>query len=177
MTTQPDYHVENKTTETKIKNQPFTPYQIKINDVNWTINFFYNIRLKGHFSQDWGYYRYYNGSSDGNLREAYDSQYTVIPIDSYLPSEGQIDVQIEALIGYEHGVISPYGVPVTARVITGEASGWSNTQTITIPETSTSLSPSPTVPEFSFLVVLILFVALPLITTILLRKKHTSKGL
>jgi hypothetical protein len=48
-TTIPSYHVENKTTEIKITNQPFTPYQTTIGDTNWTINLYYNIRLKGHF--------------------------------------------------------------------------------------------------------------------------------
>lgn len=130
----PGYHVENKTTQIWIKNQPFTPYQISENDVEWTINLFFNIRMKGYFSQDWFYYHYYNGSSDGNLRQAYDSEYTVVLIDSYLPSEGQVDVQIEALVGYEHGVITAGGVPGTPRIITGESSGWSETQTLTIDE-------------------------------------------
>lgn len=132
VTTQPGYHVENKTTQIRIKNQPFTPYQMEIDGVNWTINLFYNIRLKGHFSEEWRYYRYHNGSTDGNLRQSYDSEYTIIPIDDYLPTEGQVDFQIEALIGYEHGVITAGGVPGTPRIITGETSGWSNTQTLTI---------------------------------------------
>jgi hypothetical protein len=144
VTTQPGYHVDNKTTQIRIKNQPFTPYHLQINDKNWTINFFYNIRLKGHFSQNWGYYRLYNGSSDGNLVQDYDSKYTVVLIDSYLPSEGQMDFQIEALIGYEQGIVTYPGAPGAARVITGETSGWSNTQTITVSETS-STSTNPTV--------------------------------
>jgi hypothetical protein len=117
--THPGYHVENKTTQIRIKNQPFTPYQIQENDYNWIINLYYNIRLKGHFAQNWTYYRYYNGSSDGNLRQAYDSEYTIVPIDNYLRTEGQIDLQVEALIGYEHGVTTFPGVPGTPRIITG----------------------------------------------------------
>jgi hypothetical protein len=152
VTTHPGYHVENKTTQIRINNQPFTPYEIQGKDHNWTINLYYNIRLKGHFSQNWGYYRLYNGSSDGNLVQDYDSKYTVIFIDSYLPSEGKMDFQIEALTGYEHGVVSFVpGAPGTSRVITGESSGWSNIQTITIPSTSTSPppnpTPTPTIPE------------------------------
>ena len=144
--THPGYHVENKTTQIWIENQAFTPYQIYENDSEWTINLFYNIRLKGAFSQDWFYFRYHNGSSDGNLRQAYDSEYTVVLIDSYLPSEGKVDVQIEALIGYEHGVITG-GFPGTPRIITGESSGWSEIQTLTIGESQTS-SPEPTIPTF-----------------------------
>jgi hypothetical protein len=165
VTTHPGYHVENKTTQIRINNQPFTPYEIQGKDHNWTINLYYNIHLKGHFSQNWGYYRLYNGSSDGNLVQDYDSKYTVILIDSYLPSEGKMGFQIEALTGYEHGVV-PFvpGAPGTSRVITGESSGWSNIQTITIPSTSTSPSPNPTptptVPEFSWLTILPLFAAM-----------------
>jgi hypothetical protein len=144
VTTQPGYHVENKTTEIRIKNQPFTPYQIQENGVNWTINLFYNIRLKGSFSSNWSYYRLYNGSSDGNLRQAYDSEYTVVPIDNYLPTEGKVDFQIEVLIGYEQGIVTFPGSPGTARIITGETSGWSNIQTITITEGQTPASLTPT---------------------------------
>jgi len=138
VTTQPGYHVENKTTQIRIKNQPFTPYQAEIDGVTWTINFFYNIRLKGHFSEEWRYYRYYNGSTDGNLRQSYDSEYTLVPIDDYLPTEGQVDFQIEALIGYEQGIVTVPGAPGTARIITGESSSWSSTQTLTIPASNSS---------------------------------------
>jgi hypothetical protein len=131
----PGYHVENETTQIWIKNQPFTPYQTDV-------DLYYNIRIKGSFSQDWFYYRYHNGSSDGNLRHNSDSDYTVRVIDSYLPSEGQIDIQVQALIGYEHGISSVAGIPVTPRIITGESSGWSEIQTLTIGESQTP-SPEP----------------------------------
>jgi len=149
VTTHPGYHVENKTTEIRIKNQAF----------NGPI--FYNIRFKGHFSQEWGYYRLHNGSSDGNLIQDNNVAYTLVPIDAYLPSEGQVDFQIEALTGYEHGISEPFGTP---RIITGETSVWSNIQTLTVPEISISPSPNPTstpsVPEFPVLIVLPFFVAL-----------------
>ena len=156
--TQPGYHVENKTTRLKITNQGFTPYEIQENGVNRTINLFYNIRLKGSFSDGWGYYRKYNGSTDGNVVQDHNSEYTIVSIDEYLPSEGSVDFQIEALIGYEQGIVTTPGVPGTQRVITGETSGWSETQTLTIkpietptpspaatptPETSPTPSPEP----------------------------------
>lgn len=131
--THPGYHVDNKTTQIKITNQAFTPYQVTINGQNWTINLFYNIHIKGHFSPDWMFYRLHNGSSDGNLVQKYDSQYTIVSINDYLPSEGQIDIQIQALAGYEQGIVTVPGAPGTSRVITGESSDWSSTQTIKIP--------------------------------------------
>jgi hypothetical protein len=140
--TQPGYHVENETAQLRITNQDFTPYTIEENGVNWTINLFYNIRLKGSFSQNWGYYWRHNGSSDGNVAQNHDSEYTIVSIDDYLPSEGSVDFQLEALIGYEQGIVPVPGVPGTHRVITGETSGWSDTQTITIKPVETP-TPSP----------------------------------
>jgi hypothetical protein len=143
ITTQPGYHVENKTTQIKIRNQPFASYTIQENNYDWTINLFYNIRFKGHFSHAWSYYRLYNGSSDGNLRQTYGSEHTIVPIDTYLPAEGQLDVQIEALEGYEQGIVSFPGAPGTARVITGETSGWSGIQTLTISSGDVTFSEPP----------------------------------
>jgi hypothetical protein len=155
------YHVERTSIEVKIKNQPFTPYEIQDSyGNNWTINFFYNIRIKGHFSGDWiELYR----ASDGYLTQS-DLQYTVI---SYvwggdadtvmgtkmikLPAGGQVDFQVEAMIGYVHREIT-IPVPGTGWVFTGETSGWSNTQTITIGESQTptpspATTPTPTAPN------------------------------
>jgi len=124
------YHVENKYIEVRIRNQPFTPYWIQENDHNRTINFFYNIRVKGTFAENWT--NLYGGSY-GYLMEDYGSEYTVIPYRANAKSGGQVDFQVEALIGYEHPMLSPHAIPVEKWVITGEESGWSNTQTITLP--------------------------------------------
>jgi hypothetical protein len=137
------YHVENKTIEIRIKNQPFTSYSMQDNaSTNWTINFFYNVRVKGHFAQNW---TELYGGSDGYPVQDYGSQYTVLLYLGTIPSDGQMDFQVEALIGYEHGVFTY--PPWSAWVITGETSGWSNTQTITIgasvPTTTPNTSASP----------------------------------
>lgn len=143
VTTQPGYHVENTSTQIRIKNQPFTPYKLEENDDSRLINLYYNIRLKGHFSQEWRYYWKHNGSSDGNFRQNYDSEYTVVTIDRYLPSEGMVDFQIEALVGYERGIVTVPGAPGTMRIIFGESSGWSDVVTFTIGENEVS-SPNQT---------------------------------
>jgi hypothetical protein len=158
------YHVEKISTELSIKNQPFTPFQLNVDGDSRTINLYYNIHIKGHYSTSWNYYQRYNGSSDGNLRQNYSSSYTTVPINQYMPKEGALDIQIEAMVGYEVGVISSVpGAPGTARVIRGENSGWSNIQTVTIGETtsnSTPQAPTPTIPEFSWLVIVPLLVSL-----------------
>lgn len=141
-TTTPGYHVENITTILKIVNQPFTPYQIQQNDDSFTINLFYNIQIKGHYAKDWNNYRYNNGSSDRNLSQDYNSQFTIVKIDEYLPKEGKVDLRVQALEGYQRGVNVYPGVPGQHWIIIGSASDWSNIQTITLPATSTP--PTPT---------------------------------
>ena len=145
------YHVESRTIEVKIKNHPFTPYEIQDSAGNsWTINFYFNIRIKGHFSEDWiELYR----PSDGYPYQS-DSDYTIFSYDwggdadtilgtkmMRIPAGSQVDFQVEAMIGYVHrdGSISMWA----PWVFEGETSGWSNTQTITIGETQTP-SPEPT---------------------------------
>jgi hypothetical protein len=182
-TTIPGYHVDNKTVEATIKNPLGASY--------------YNFRYKGHYVKDWNYVPFNpNASLPYFLSDSYavpfqasNSEYTVVSL-YFLPlsiiSEGQIDVQVQALYGIFDAV--PYGhlVPLPAPTydfyFKGDAGGWSNTQTITIGETSASTSPNPTqspintvsptpmpsstsittptptVPEFSWLVILPLFV-------------------
>jgi hypothetical protein len=152
------YHVESRTIELSIKNQPFTPYSITENENNWTINFLYNIRIKGHFSEDWiELYR----PSDGYPSQNYESEYTVLSytgeysstegMKSFImgtkmidvPPGGQVDFQVEAMIGYVHRALTQ----MNPYIFTGETSGWSNTQTITIgtstPTATPNTSPSP----------------------------------
>ena len=153
------YHVENKTIEVTIKNQLSTPYVEVGGERAWL---FYDVRFKGHF-EDWGFY---NATSFGDYQDYVlmaDSEYTVISYflqenaDDYsghvtgdVPSGGQIDFQVQAIAGYvttiQGGFVPPFGY-TGYDVFTGEKSGWSNTQTITISESQTpSSSPanSPT---------------------------------
>ncbi len=138
-------HVDNRTIEITIINQPFTPYTDEPS--GQTINLYYNIRYKGSFGQEWteifGHYTYYYGStSDPILIEGYPrqnstSQYTTA---SYtLPwnvLEAQIDFQVQALKGYVERTIDPRSgiLPVLYDyTLYDEESDWSNTQTIKIP--------------------------------------------
>jgi len=142
------YHVKNKKIGMKIKNQPFTSYY---NDrLGQTVNFYYNIRFKGHFEKDWTeLYR----ASDGYPHQWSDSDYTVI---TFLSETGttieaigfsrtfddgaKVDYQVEAMIVYIRRDASTAFAP---WVFTGEKSGWSNTQTLKIAESQTP-TPAPT---------------------------------
>jgi len=147
----PEFTVEqkdNSTMEIRIKNQPF--------DWNnaYNYSFFYNVRIR---------------TSDENWTDLYDaedgyptqsnSDYTVLsyrlgesayyPPEDYplspsmkvgiLPTEGQVDFQVEAMIGYRNRGV--YANGIMPYVIKGEKSGWSNTQTLNIGESQT---PTPT---------------------------------
>jgi len=145
------YHGESNILEVTIKNQPFTSF----NNDNEDSSFYYNIRVKGHFSEDW---RELYRPSDGYPTQS-DSEYTVISLGALgenglslssgsiafdVPSGGQMDFQVEAMIGYvSRKYVGDYGLFSYPYVFTGEESGWSSTQTVTVPDSSTP-SPSPT---------------------------------
>ena len=157
--TQPGYHVENKSIEIIIKNQPFTPYNLttytRYNhetgesysyESTHTINLYYNVGVKGHFGNDWtsvgSTSSYYEGPQS-NAQLA--SEYTVISIkaDTY-PKEAVLDFRVQALTGY----YVPYGrsVVIFGYDFYGQESDWSDTQTLTLGESqtpTTSSSPSP----------------------------------
>jgi hypothetical protein len=148
ITTSYGYREENKSIEVTIKNQPFTSTLDASG--NYT-SLYYDVRFKGHYSDDW----YYADSA----YNASNSDYTVIAISLRqiaLVSPGerpisdgdQIDFKVRALIGYK--ITKAYdsiGLPPELRYyheFIGQAGDWSNTQTITIGESQTpTLSPSP----------------------------------
>jgi hypothetical protein len=171
----PGYHVNDIRIEGKIKNQHFTPYTIpnpnstSNRDKYLNIDFYYSIRYKGHFGDDW---RQLYGTRDvAFLMQNYDSEYT-----NFTATRGNaiefregdvVDFQVKAVIGYETwGFVATFPY----RILNGEASGWSDTQTITIGESQTS---TPSVPELPFAAVLSLLVITPVIAVVLLRKKRS----
>jgi len=137
------YHVENKSIEVSIKNQPFTPYT----DMDGkSINLYYNVRVKGHFEENWTELFSASGeypSAGSYPKQDYGSQYTIVFYPRIVPSNGQMDFQVEALVGYYTQVYLG-NTPAYYDVFTGETSDWSNTQTITIGESQTP-TPSPAI--------------------------------
>ncbi len=158
--------------EVTIKNQPLSDY-VGTNGSNQSL--YYGFRFKDHENmQDWNYAPiYYVGSSSyGTYYKASASDYTVVsfPLGSYpltdILGSGQVDLQVMALIGnevptnYENG--SVYGFD-------GVTSVWSSSQTITVLNNSTS--PTPAVPEFSSLSIL-LMVLMATVASLLLFRRH-----
>jgi hypothetical protein len=145
------YHVNNVTLVMIISNQPFV-YQ-------YNGRFFYNIRLKGHYAENWT--QFY---SNGNLPLANaSSTQTVVTLGALgesgltmdsgsreikVPFGGKVDCQVQAMIGQFY----KEGVPLSGWFFQGETSDWSNTQTITISESQTptpspAATPTPTAPN------------------------------
>jgi len=194
-TTIPGYHVTNITIDLTIKNQPF-PSTINGN----ASNLYYNIRIKGNFGQEWNYpYSSFptwaSSNSDalvGNYSHSLPAQsttgYTVLSFPSIYRVGDQVDFQVEAILGIQY-VYSVDLLPNNEHIIPGlnyntydysfvhNASGWSPTQTVTIPASSVTYSsptPTPTVPEFPILAILPLFVILLLISIKVRHRKNAK---
>jgi hypothetical protein len=145
--TNPARHVDNRTLEFTFKNQLFMPYYDSSS--NFNIALYYNIRMKGHFTENWT-----SLYSIGNYPRQSNSEYTVIsvPLGSqsdtplqWLPSNSssQVDFQVEAMIGYFSRSVD---ISFAPWYFIGEESGWSSTQTVTIYDNSTTTldtSPAP----------------------------------
>jgi hypothetical protein len=162
----------------------------------------YNIRVKAHHEEKWTnlYLREDIPYLSENVPSKSVSENTVLSYNSYqpisentyimggkkidFPPGSQVDFQVEALAGYIQRIWNPNftsQLDMYPYVFTGETSGWSNTQTITIPETSTSTSPStnptptPTVPELPpWIIPLLLTIMVALAGLLVYQKKRKN---
>jgi hypothetical protein len=152
-----------------IKNQHFTQYY---GENGTMISLYYNFRFKEHGEAEW---RYYPTGLDGNSAFQYysfgdllsvpwefsasNSSYTSVSVTLSIlnalrrsVTEGEVDFQVQALVGHNDRMnTSSTPLPAVFFHFTGEASDWSNTQTVTIPyapvaTVSPTSSPSPSVP-------------------------------
>jgi hypothetical protein len=149
----PSVPEENKTTvELTIKNQPFDKDNI------YHYSLVYNVRIRTS-KENWT--ALYD-AEDGYPPQS-DSDYTVLSYVSgeiayyssedyplapstkvgILPSYGQVDFQVQAMIGYRMRSLAwLYGRQGLPYIFEGELSGWSETQTLTVGEIPAP-SPSP----------------------------------
>jgi len=138
-------HFENKSIEVWIKNQPFTPYD---DAEGREVNLYYNVRVKGHFEEDWSLPITFSESDSAERLPQSSSEYTVLSLANYYELDAQVDYQVEAIVGHFYTDYYPEGhaiqFPITVFQV-DETSGWSETQTIKIGESQTS-SPEPTIP-------------------------------
>ncbi|HLN90090.1 MAG TPA: hypothetical protein VK253_08490, partial [Candidatus Binatia bacterium] len=136
------YRVDNRTVDITITNEPFIPY--KDPSSNNTVNFFYNVRSKGHF-EDW------NTATSIHIMsglQASSSGYTLISFDiGYwnVPQGGQIDFQVQAVLSYVQNSYNG-GCLTGSNTIVVAQSNWSPAQTLMI---GTAVPASATTPPIS----------------------------
>jgi hypothetical protein len=86
-----------------------------------------------------------------------------------IPKSGEVAFKVQAMIGHrDRGAFQNGFMPY---VLVGEESDWSNTQTISIGRSPTSPTPSPTVPELSWLVILPLLLSVFSVAVVLRHRK------
>jgi hypothetical protein len=188
----PSYHVENRSLTFTIKNQTVTQGQLH-----------YIIRLKGHFAENWtGRYDglankdsfltvWTFSSSNEEGREEGRLYYRGDSIS--LPYVGQVDFQIKAQTwGEVMATRSPQNIFGGSITTLFRESDWGNTQTITLTNgsfsastspnsTSTSLpnygptsSPTPAVPELSWLAIVPLLLSLFFVAVVIRHRKTAN---
>jgi hypothetical protein len=150
------YHVDNKSIEIAIKNQPFTPY-MQSGESGHYIALFYNVRERGAFAQNWteiysagrGYLLPDNGTYSF---ASYSLTQNEFPFWEHVTNGGTIEFQVQTLIGYtweRHYSDDGQFIPFPSSYFVGEVSDWTSTQSLSIPETSTPPTSTPSVSEFS----------------------------
>jgi len=156
--------VDNRRIYVTVQNQPFAYSS------NGTLyDLYYNVRFKGHFAQDVNWRELYS-LAYSNYPTQENSKYLDYTTFSYsleqigitssllLSSNAQVEFQVEAMAGHLEYT------PLRSQILIDETSGWSPTQTIAIPTTSTTptpaLSPSPSIPEFPSWIILPIAIAL-----------------
>lgn len=150
--THPGRHVENKTIEVTIKNQPFVPYYDASS--GWNISFYYNVRIKGHYSENWTELYLVEDVPTQSYSECTVLSYALVGENTYIlgdkiiefPAGAQVDFQAGAMIGYIHRVFNPNAtnqLEMYPYYFTGETSGWSETRTITILTSTSTTTPTP----------------------------------
>jgi len=155
--TRDGYLVENRSIEVTVKNQAYG-YS---NGSNFQI--YFNVHTKPHFGEGWTelfptrnwpvdpiQYAHYIENSP--KQSSTDYTIITIPLDSY-PENGQVDFQVEAMVGHtsltfvaDHPLAPILGGEYYEAIAYDTSSGWSKTQTISIPDGSVFLStssPSP----------------------------------
>ena len=84
------YHVENKSIELSVKNQPLVWGE------NYTL--YYDVRAKGGFEENWTGLYSYSPTAPGSLPPQSSSQYTMLSFPANYPDGSKVDFQVEAVL-------------------------------------------------------------------------------
>lgn len=144
-------------------------------------NLYYSIRIKGHYATDW--ISFYD-LSEGLPHQDSSSHQTILRLGILsqdgltlqgahksitIPFGGKEDIQVQALIG---SIGRDGSQPMVPYVFYGTESDWSPTQTITVPASTDALTPSPSVPELSWLVIVPLLLSVFFVALVIRRQKR-----
>jgi hypothetical protein len=149
-----------------INNQPFTP-------PNSSTNIYYNVAFKWHSVGTWNQL-YQIQNSYNELIAQSSSEYTntsFSPSQLGAPNGNQVDIQVQAYLAVAH----PSSPNSNIGYWTWVESGWSNTQTITLPEDYLASGSSTAVEReiIAFVIVGLVVVVMLITALVFLRKlKH-----
>jgi hypothetical protein len=183
------YHVKNMTIQVSVKNNP-----LPSNDA--TSHLYYNVRFKGHFGKDWSetpsvenknsspsnFSQYVNILPyNSRLLEQTSSEFTtfLFSANDYIPNSS-IDFQVEAVLGHDAQAWvppDPFGespAQYYEAVAFDETSGWSNTQSITIPDNSV---PSSSQQYTNLALVAAVAVSIVVVISLLLYRRHRKTAM
>ncbi len=159
---------------------------------------YYNFRYKWHDTYEWNYYPFnpndtygynlYGAFSVSVANPASSADYTEIIMNNFLHfssvQAGLLDIQIQGLFGSYNATpsnnqIFPELGTAYDFVFNGTVSDWSSTQTLQVDgtnltpssDTSPIITPTPTVPELSWLVIVPLLLALFSVAVIVRHRK------
>ena len=183
----PTYTIDPYSGETIIKTDGYhTSYWVvDIKIKNNTPDIYYNYRIKGHFGIEWSVCPLID-QGDGVWTTRETSPFTFVPIPTYakatsseytevkvdmqsLKTGDQVDVQVQAISGtIENAPNGGY------QILTGQASDWSYTQTLTVPASNVSPTPSPTVPEIPVLAIVPLLLSVFAVAVLVKHQKTTN---
>jgi hypothetical protein len=157
-------HIDDRYVVFTIKNQPFTAYTDASGN---NINLYYNFRFKGHYGGDWvyypfngtmtthsygiysgGFFKYYPASTEGNTIISIKlSTLTAHSAWTNIPSEGMVYFEVQTQVGHIDAIHSGM-LAGDFYKFTGQASEWSNIQTVTIGNpTTATITNRPTITE------------------------------
>ena len=100
-------------------------------------NLYYDVRVKGHFEENWTELYPYSDDSRPDLQLQSASENTLISTPQDYPAGGQVDFQVEAIIVTIHPLYN-----TNFAYWEYETSDWSNTQTLSIPASEPTATPN-----------------------------------
>ena len=123
------YHVDNRTIDVTIKNQAFTP---SVTADGNTTALYYNVRSKGHY-EDWNSASNYHSVSHFQASKLSQTMIFFYLNNWSVPPRGEVDIQVQAVIGYSYTYISGLcGESTSNAFISIGQSDWSSAQTVTV---------------------------------------------